>query len=284
MLTFGWLLDQVRETKKQIKALHLKTIAKNGLLVLIIILSLLAIYFAQSEGALAALLAAFLLIGLLSRPKIAWATVGLIVILAAVVIGLTPLRDYAVKKITMNDLSGQIRKLQWKETFVMMRTQKNIMLFGTGLAGYQQAIVPYHQAGFFYNFDNDPDFKQQTIESTAYRTTHWQPVEVYLYPHNILLNFWIELGLVGMLLFVWILVKCFVLVGKLIWRSNKKIYATSEKNTDKYFVLGLGGAVLTMIIHGWVDVPYFKNDLAVLFWMVLLLIGLLSKRGFKKAV
>ena len=31
-----------------------------------------------------------------------------------------------------------------------------------------------------------------------------------------------------------------------------------------------------IIIHGLVDVPYFKNDLAVMFWALLAIMGIIS--------
>ncbi|MFH0840946.1 MAG: O-antigen ligase family protein [bacterium] len=258
MLGFGWLLSIA-------KAKQVKVWLTIGLS-LIIILSLLTIYFAQSEGALAALFLSFIIIGFFSNKKIAISTLVITIIIIAGVFSIAPIRNYATQKITMNDLSGQIRKLQWKETKQMLK--EGDIFLGTGLGGYQSAIAPYHQEGFFYNFDNDEDFKQQTINSADYRATHWQPVEIYLYPHNIFLNFWTELGIVGALLFVWLILKYFVLAIRSI-----------IKNDDKYFILGLGGAVLTMIIHGWVDVPYFKNDLAILFWVLFLILGMLSRQG-----
>ena len=51
------------------------------------------------------------------------------------------------------------------------------------------------------------------------------------------------------------------------------------KHLDKpqrALVLGLIGAMSAIFIHGLVDVPYFKNDLAVLFWLGLALTGWLN--------
>lgn len=257
MLGFGWLLELVKG--KQVK------LWPSIGLTIIIALSLLTIYFAKSEGALAALFISFVVIGFFCNKKIALATLMGVIILGAGVFSSPPVRDYLMQKITMNDLSGQIRKLQWKETDQMLNDGR--LFLGTGLGGYQTAIKPYHQEGFFYNFDNDPNFKQRTIESPEYRATHWQPVEIYLYPHNIFLNFWTELGLLGMLLFLWLILKYFIFTIRMVFNDQD----------NKYLALGLGGAVLTIVIHGWVDVPYLKNDLAVLFWVLFLIVGLLTK-------
>ena len=77
------------------------------------------------------------------------------------------------------------------------------IISGSGLANYQESIVPYRQEGFFYNNGTDPNFHENTVQSADYRDKTWQPLEIYLYPHNIFYNFWTELGLAGMLLFVW---------------------------------------------------------------------------------
>ncbi len=66
------------------------------------------------------------------------------------------------------------------------------------------------------------------------------------YPHNIFLNFWLEMGLLGLVSFCAILLLTF---------RQKKLAVT---------------VFLTiLILHGLVDVPYFKNDLSVLFWFII---------------
>ena len=112
---------------------------------------------------------------------------------------------------------------------------KDNWLFGAGLAGYQKKIVPYHQAKY---------------------------IEIFLYPHNIFLNFWSELGLFGLLTFLLLLLKSFKEVKKkLIVKNN-------------FLALSCLLALLIIIFHGLVDVPYFKNDLSLLFWLIIGLINL----------
>ncbi len=72
------------------------------------------------------------------------------------------------------------------------------------------------------------------------------------YPHNIFLNFWLETGLLGLISFSWIII--------LAWQKAK------ASNT---LTLASGVFLLIMVLHGLVDVPYFKNDLSVLFWFVI---------------
>lgn len=76
-------------------------------------------------------------------------------------------------------------------------------------------------------------------------------------PHNIFLTIWVNLGVFGLIGFIWLLVQFF----RLGW-SHTQHFSPS---------LALQVSMITLLIHGLVDSPYWKNDLAVLFW---LLIGL----------
>lgn len=80
------------------------------------------------------------------------------------------------------------------------------VITGAGLNNYQNSLKPYHQAGIFVKND-DPRWHHKTVWDEEYRKQVWQPVEIYLYPHNIFLNFWSELGLFGALLFSFLMIK-----------------------------------------------------------------------------
>jgi len=173
--------------------------------------------------------------------------------------------NYVIKKTALKDLSGEIRKQQWRETWQMLKDNWT-WLWGTGLSNYQARVEPYHQAGIFFNFDNDSQFRQKIVWwDDKYKAEHWQPVEIYMYPHNTVLNFWTELGLAGALLFTWIIVRFFILCVRLI---NRRVMG------HELLVMGLMGAMAVIIVHGMVDVVYFKNDLAIMFWIMIALPGL----------
>lgn len=72
--------------------------------------------------------------------------------------------------------------------------------------------------------------------------------EIFQYPHNIFLNVWSEFGLLGLMSLVIAIVLIF--------------HNTYKHRTDP-LTLACFAALLTMSIHGLVDVPFFKNDLAV---------------------
>jgi len=237
-----------------------------------IFLSLLAIYFAKSEGALIGIAAGLVVFGILAGGKLRWATIIGIILILAGIFSYAPARNYVVNKITLNDFSGQVRKLQWAETWKMLKDGR--LFFGSGLANYQDAIKSYHQEGFFYNKNNDPDFHRKlVIFDDKYKAQFWQPLEIYMYPHNIVLNFWTEVGLFGVLLFMWIIIKYFcTLISNFQFPISKQFSMTNFQ----FIKYGLIGAMIVIVVHGLVDVPYFKNDLAVMFWIFLAMMSVIK--------
>lgn len=74
-------------------------------------------------------------------------------------------------------------------------------------------------------------------------------------PHNIFLAFWLQTGLLGIVGFLWLVIIFF----KNTWSK-----------TDKFAVLSV--ALITyFLIHGLFDNLYWKNDLAVMFWLIIAL-------------
>ncbi|MCX6797605.1 MAG: O-antigen ligase family protein [Candidatus Falkowbacteria bacterium] len=188
-----------------------------------------------------------------------------------ILLGSPTIREPIISKITLQDLSGKIRQRQWTETMLMLKNGK--LISGAGLSGYQAATKPYHQEGIFFNADKLPNFDDQLRNSAELRAKYWQPVEIYMYPHNILLNFWSELGLLGALLFAWIIIKYLYL-------SSKLFKVIKDKRT-KIIALSLFAAMITIVIHGLVDVPYFKNDLSVMFWILIAILGILNLKAYE---
>jgi O-antigen ligase len=76
------------------------------------------------------------------------------------------------------------------------------------------------------------------------------------YPHNIFLNFWVETGLLGLISFLGLTLSA-------IWIGIKKYRAGSA------YGLAIILFLVAMYVHGFADAPYFKNDLALVFWVIL---------------
>ena len=259
-LMFGDFLSRWKEKTK------LKNIFYQIFLLVCIVSGLLAIYFAKSKGALIALALTLLIIIFIKlKNKIKLIILGLMIIIVPTFIYFQ--KDWINFKL-QTSLSWQVRQLQWHETITML-TDGNFF-WGSGLANYQNKIKPYHQEGFFFNKDADPDFRMKVVfgDDQNYRDVRWQPLEIYLYPHNIFLNFWTEIGFIGMLLFIWVIVKFLIL--------SFKYYRQEKNNKNGSLSLALFASMTVIIIHGLVDVPYFKNDLSALFWIIISLLAIIK--------
>jgi putative inorganic carbon (hco3(-)) transporter len=149
--------------------------------------------------------------------------------IAATMVGLA-LVPAISHRVTDFFLSSQGRTLDgrtplWGESVNMLAAHP---LFGAGLSGFVQ------------------------------RVAETDGVRVYVIdPHNIVLNFWSETGLLGLAAFAAI----FILLVRLNWRGSRN--SNSEWRPLR---LGLLLALLAIFVHGLVDVPYFKNDLSFEFW------------------
>ncbi|HLZ07536.1 MAG TPA: O-antigen ligase family protein, partial [Chloroflexota bacterium] len=79
------------------------------------------------------------------------------------------------------------------------------------------------------------------------------------HPHNLVLDFWLSLGLVGP-----------VLLGCLIVRLAELIHGEwlRADAVERGLYAGVAGAMTDTIVHGLVDNSFFLPDLAVLFWLM----------------
>jgi len=73
-------------------------------------------------------------------------------------------------------------------------------------------------------------------------------------PHNLFLTIWVNLGILGLVSFIWILV----------------IFVKNINKHDKYSIILLV-TMFCLLIYGMIDTPYWKNDLAAYFWILLAL-------------
>ncbi|MAG11935.1 MAG: hypothetical protein CMI52_03975 [Parcubacteria group bacterium] len=192
------------------------------LLMLTALISLLAIFMAQSEGAVVALTGSIIIWGLFRGRRFRFGSITAI-ITAIFIIQTQPL---ILDKLLLKDWSGTVRRLMWQDTVTMITHHP---IAGAGLSGYPAAFAKYHKH---------------------------PAIEIFQYPHNIILNTWSEIGLLGLIAFIAIIAYFgFILL-------------TRPKTKHSYFQHALGVSMLILVIHGIVDVPYFKNDLSILFWII----------------
>ncbi len=169
--------------------------------------------------------------------------------------------------------SSMVRTIIWRESFNLALANP---ILGSGLRSYKTAVVPYH-------------------------TATW--MEVYPHPHNIFLMLWIETGLAGLLAFVWIIItwvklgqrtKCNVQRATYndtaFANARAKVQRDELKNDQDalylvpctlYDRLIWLIPLIVVLVHGMVDMPYFKNDLALQFWILAALASICLKENKK---
>jgi len=198
--------------------LMLKARKNSALTVATIAFGIISFILSQTEAAIVAIPTATVITLMLFNPN--KKTISLAGISAGLIVIGFILSQTIREKLLLLDTSGLVRRSQWKETLALL---KDHPFGGTGLGGYKEALLPYHNPTLY---------------------------EIFEYPHNIILNAWVELGILGVFIGF--------LIGGLIYIAVKK--------SQTIISIASFGALLTMIIHGFVDVPYFKNDLSIMTW------------------
>ncbi|MFZ2804664.1 MAG: O-antigen ligase family protein [Patescibacteria group bacterium] len=187
-------------------------------------IGLLDIVSAKSVGGFIGLMSG-VFITLIILKKTRWWAVGVAAIIALAVFAVPTTRTKIISTLSFHEWSGHVRTIIWSETWNMLKDTSTKFgigrpIFGAGFGAYPDVIKAYHKATY---------------------------IEIFQYPHDILLNLWSETGLLGIVAFAWL---CVVW-----WKESKG---------RRWLFLPL----LAILVHGLVDVPYFKNDLALLFWVL----------------
>ena len=79
------------------------------------------------------------------------------------------------------------------------------------------------------------------------------------HPHNLFLDFWLRLGIVGLVFVGGFLVRFFL-------HTHRLAYA-SDSAEVRAIGIGLAGSQLAAVTHGMLDNYYFLPDLASWFWL-----------------
>lgn len=204
---------------------------KRNFAILTLFLNFLAIIFSFSQGGWLAIAAGTILFLFLMGYK---KTVSGLVVAGVLFLILLP---SAREVVTFSDQAGKNRLVLWQTTQNYIFSSPTHFLLGAGLRRFYSDI-------------------QKPLANVV--------MEPLIYPHNIILNFWSETGLFGLLFFLFIYIT-------LLWQS----FVLYGKN--KLWGAMMLGAWLIFLVHGLVDVPYFKNDLSFLFWIFAVLTFYLNR-------
>jgi O-antigen ligase len=189
-----------------------------------------AVFLSLSRGGYFALAVMALILAIVNRYR--WFLLPGVVVLGAVLSRVPPIASRIAHEFNLSDPNNTFvsRVNLWEATLRMLRDHP---IFGGGLFGFARSIQAYRGGVYEENL---------------------------IYPHNIVLNMWTETGLLGLAAFFWLLVQTFR-VSWTGWTSGPPAWRAIQ--------LGIVLAMVAIIVHGLVDVPYFKNDLALEFWTLL---------------
>jgi O-antigen ligase len=203
---------------------------------------LLALYLTHSRGAwLLGVPAALLFMGLLKGWRALLVAVGAAI---GAVAALLPFAG-AERFRSLFDLSGGTafqRVKLWEATLSMIRDHP---LWGVGLDN------------FLYQYP-----RYMLPEA-------WQEPDLS-HPHDILLDWWTRLGLLGVGALIWLEVA--------FYRTGLRLYRSLDEGELRALVLGLLGSMVDFLAHGLIDNSYFLVDLAFVFFLSLGIMRRLSCR------
>jgi O-antigen ligase len=136
---------------------------------------------------------------------------------------------HTAAEIALKERSAHIRTDMWAETIEYLRTRP---ILGAGLASYSARIAPYR------------------ID------TH---IEIFHLPHNLLLSIWVNIGLIGLMGFLWIIV----------WFMRVTITAIIKCQNNYLASRYILASMIALLLTGLIDTPYIKNDLSLFFWFLI---------------
>jgi O-antigen ligase len=189
---------------------------------------LITFYFTYSYAAWMAVLGSFLIVSII-KNKINAKKILVAVIVFAVLFISQLNNKKMVGLLTFDQRSSLAsREIIWKASLKMI---KNNFWLGIGPGNFQKNYLEYQK---FY-----PPYLEWAVP----------------HPNNLYLACWLYSGILGLVGFL-----------SLIFFFFKNIFERIKKEPTEILFIALG-AMLVILIHGILDTTYFKNDLAVIFWL-----------------
>jgi O-antigen ligase len=189
-----------------------------------------ALFLTKSYGAFLGILAAFLFLvakGIKEKKK-KWFYLGIVFLVLATFVLLQISTPKFAELFNISGRTSIASRIEiWKASFLMIKENP---ILGTGLGTFQQVYTEY-------------------IPRVAWPPLEWAVPQ----PHNIFLAFWLNMGILGLFAFIWIVIEFF------------KLKVSYSLFLIRYSLLA---AMICILVHGLVDTPYWKNDLSCLFWII----------------
>lgn len=211
---------------------------------------LIALFFTFSAGAwLLGLPAAILFIGLMRGRRALAVAVGLIGLAGLSLLPFARAERVARLLDIGSSRTGQLRLKLWEATLNMIRDHPWL---GVGLDNF---LYQYREVYVLPEALADRDLS---------------------HPHNIILDWWTRLGILGPVAIIWMLV-IFFRDGVRLYRSLSSEATIGAQDPElALLVLGLMGGMVDTVAHGLLDHSYFLVDLAFIFMLMMGIVRRLS--------
>jgi len=204
-------------------------------------INLIALIFTFSYGGYLAVLGGLIILGFLTLNNI-WKKrmiFGALVIFIIFLALASPTKKFQDLFEFQERSSGHARLEIWQTSLLIFKEHP---ILGVGLN----------------NFEN---VYRETIPRVAFPPLEWLVAQ----PHNLYLALLTQIGLLGFLAFLWIIIKFF-----------KSVFQQSNQILTTYYLLL--ASMSAILLHGLIDTPYFKNDLSVIFWLIIALLIIQSQQ------
>ena len=217
-----------------------------------------------------------------SRPKERWLAAGALVVILAAMVSALSRASFLAMAVLAVVLILSARSPRWRLRALGVAAVLALIIleipfvnrrFSTFADSVTNRESIYHQT--LQMLSHMPVFGAG-IDGFATRVAPYRPVGdiIHIYPHDIWLTTWSELGLLGLLAFA------VIFIG-LLWTGARAL--PSATGTYKPLLWGAVGALVLYAVHGLFDSPYWKNDLSVLFWLTAAL-NVVAVRASKSAL
>lgn len=203
---------------------------------------ILAVFLTFSRGALfLGVSAAVLFLAAMKSRKALAMALGLVLVAMVLLIPLTGLERFS-SLLNLESGTGFLRLQLWAATVDMLRDHP---ITGVGLDNFLYQYPRYIRPGA----EIEPDLS---------------------HPHNLLLHWWVSLGVLGVVALIWMLIAFFRMGFRLLLGVGQE---------SRTMLLGLMGTMVYILAHGLVDQSYFLVDLAFVFFLCLGILRNLSARS-----
>lgn len=208
---------------------NLKLGIKNYITIFSVFLISFTIYLTHSYAAWIAIVLGFFSVQLI-RKRLNWKILTVFILLLAIAIT-TQMNNPKLKDILSERSSMESRIMIWKSSLKILEDN---WIFGIGSGSFQNKYLEYQK--YF------PLYLDWAVP----------------HPHNLYLAFWLQGGILGFagfisLLFLWI----------------NKVTLTLKKQKNSTLLAVSLGIIFYILIHGIIDTTYWKNDLSLIFWIVI---------------